>query len=79
MTENDAVDPRGRALAFEPLRAADCHRPLPVEYLPIVGRIVGETVKLRDLSRGNGQAHEDEEDCKDSAHGALPRDHHVER
>jgi hypothetical protein len=60
MTEHDAVHRWGCAPAFEPMRGVDCRRRLPVKYLPIIGRIVGETVKLGDFSRGDCQAHEDE-------------------
>lgn len=76
MTENDAADPRCYVAAFAPMRGVDGRRPLPVKDLSVVGRIVGKAVKLRDFSRGDCQTHEDEEDCKNSAHAAT-RDSHV--
>lgn len=68
MTEDDAVYPWSRALALNPMRGAHSRWALPIKYLAIVGRIIGKTIKLRDFSRGNRQAHEKKQNWKDPAH-----------
>lgn len=69
MNEDDGA-PRLNSFRFVRAMRGRCRRLLlPTEDLSIIRGVVCEIVKLRNLSHGNRQAHEEKQNGKDPTHG----------